>query len=135
AARLDEPAPVRIVVELDGEALHPNRPGMSFREVVEGGPDPTSPLVRPDADPEPADNSGLVPLDRGSGEAQDLAALEREPRATLRALGLRALTMDEVGRRDEDARLQRPGELGRCLSVCRAERTNLHPAILADDGV
>src|SRR5438093_12935754 len=57
----------------------PNRPGMPFREVVEGGPDPTARPVRPDADPEPADDSGLVPLDRGSSEAPDLAAHERQP--------------------------------------------------------
>ncbi len=126
AARLDERAPLRVVVDLDGQALDPDGAGVLFREVAQLGSDSGFPAVGPDAEPEPAARAGLVPFERRGGEAQDFAVLQRQPRAALRALRLRALAMDEVGCRDEDAGLHRPYELGRCRSVCRFERTNLH---------
>ena len=77
AARLDERAPLRVVVDLDGQALHPDDADVPFREVVQLGSDSGLPTVRPDAEPEPADRAGLVPLEGRGGEAHDFAVLQR----------------------------------------------------------
>jgi hypothetical protein len=60
-----------------------------FRLRIESRTDAAPSSVRPNADPEPANDAGLVPLDGRGGEAGEIGVLDGEPGATQSALGLR----------------------------------------------
>ena len=98
-AGLDEPSPRRIVVDLNGQTLRSHGARVCFRLRIESRTDAAPSSVQPDADPQPANDAGLVPLDGRGREAEELGVLEGEPGATPSAFGLCPLAVNEIGRR------------------------------------